>query len=184
MSDTKSPCRTKDDCSLIPLTPPYFPCTCGKKNCDCKCHGPKKRAVKLEIPPDPDQFRTTNKDFHPKPNDYDQGEKYRPRDNLSTDPNILPLNTEQQREYTPKQVDRPKQQKPGPWKYGKPIDPKTINKDHYKSPSKDDYPERAQRPQGKIKSGPGDYHTTNRDTYVQPTPDQYQTGGVLLFYMV
>jgi hypothetical protein len=136
--------------------------------------------VKLEIPPDPDQFRTTNRDFHLKPSDddYDQGEKFRPRDNLGTDPNILPLNTEQQREYTPKKADKPDVRKPGPWKYGKPIDPNTINKDFYKAPSEDDYPERAKRPQDRIKSGPGDFHTTNRDTYITPTPDQYQTGGV------
>jgi hypothetical protein len=181
MSQNGYEISTKEPCAAIPLTPPYYPCVCGKKNCDCQCHGPKRRGgVKLELPPDPDQFKTTNRNFHGKPNDddYDSGDKYRPSDNLVTDPNVLPLNTENQREYTPKWVEKPERAKPGAWKYGKPIDPNTIQRDHYKAPGPDDYPERATRPQDKTKSGPGDYHTTNRDVYVKPTPDQYQTRAV------
>jgi hypothetical protein len=50
---------------------------------------------------------------------------------LGTDPNVLPLKTEQQREYTPKKADIPEQVKPRAWKLGQPIDPNTIYNDNY-----------------------------------------------------
>lgn len=170
-------------CFKIPFTPPYVPCTCAStargKKCDCPCHGPKRKKVVKTLPIDPDQFKTTNGKFHTKPDDedYNQGYPFKGRDNLHSDPNMIPLTTEQQREFTPKKAEIPQVAKPRDWKYGQPIDGHTIQKDHYKAPNKDDYPDRASVPQGQMKTGPGEYDTTYRDTYVKPTEDQYQPVG-------
>lgn len=131
------------------------------------------------LPYDPEQFKTTNKDFHSKPGDedYNQGYPFKSRDNLHSDPNILPLTTEQKREYTPKKADIPEIAKPHSWKYGQPFNDHTIQKDHYKAPNEDDYPERATIPPANLKTGPGEYDTTYNDTYVRPTEDQYQPSG-------
>jgi hypothetical protein len=69
------------------------------------------------------------------------GKVWKAPDNLVSDPNVVPLNTEFQREYTPKKADLEHPPKSKGWKYGLPIDPTTTFTSSYKAPADEDYPE-------------------------------------------
>lgn len=160
-------------CDLVPLCPPYYPCTCATK-CDCLCHGRQDKPKTRSLPSDPDHFNTTNRGFYKPlgPDDY-SNKKFIPTDNLGTDPNILPLTTEMKREYTPKKADRDKPVKPRGFRQNAPFDGTTTFGDTFKAPGEDDYPERVRQFTKPMKSEPGKYDTTYRTVYVKPGDDMY-----------
>jgi hypothetical protein len=161
-------------CPRIPLLPPTHACTCAS-HCYCPCHGKSKSRAFKTVPYDPDDFKTTYRGFYT-PYDIDgqpRGRDYRPDDNLGLDPNVLPLNTEFQREYTPKKAEHEPPAKPRDWARGVPFDNSTIYKEHYVPPGPDDYPERARDFQKPLPKEPGTYDTTYKETYVRPDPDLY-----------
>ncbi|KAH7824459.1 uncharacterized protein MONOS_8188 [Monocercomonoides exilis] len=161
-------------CDLVPLCPPYYPCTCAHK-CDCLCHGKEQPKSSKTLPYDPDAFNTTSRGFHKPPSDedYPTSRQYRPTDNLGTDPSLVPMATEMKRQYTPKHVDHEPLAKSRSWKGSEPFDPHTMTRDSYKAPSSADYPARVRSFNSPMKSEPGKFDTTYRQTYIKPSEDLY-----------
>ncbi|KAK2950009.1 hypothetical protein BLNAU_15044 [Blattamonas nauphoetae] len=169
-------------CDLVPLCPPFNPCSCAHK-CDCECHGKLSTRTRKMVPNDPDAFNTTSRSFHgaPNPDDYNSGKKYKPTDNLGRDPNLIPLGTEYTRQYTPKTAERDPKARQRAWNYGQPLDARTMNGDAYKAPSEDDYPTRTRAFAKPQRTQPGSYDTTYRQAYIKPDEDMYSApdgGGV------
>jgi hypothetical protein len=104
------------------------------------------------------------------------GKVWKAPDNLVTDPNVVPLNTEFQREYTPKKADLEHPPKSKGWKYGLPIDPTTMYNTSYKAPADEDYPEIVHTQYKPLRKEPGSWGTTNNRVYVPPDKDLYDAG--------